>query len=143
MFGELPPGGPSVLLSTNVVYPRQEMPRVLDTHPEVVRLRKALKRLVRDSGIPMAELGAQADLNLYSILGGKQFLRAEHVYLVLDALRIEPVDFFAGLYDLRRPPDDRDLIAGISKRELLEHVRRIVGDEIEERQGRVQGEEKR
>lgn len=120
--------------------------RVFDTHPEVERLRKALRQLVEQTGIPVSELANDADLPLRSILRGNQYLRAEHIFIVLDVLHISPPEFFAGLYDETAPAGresqktDDDLVAGIRRRrEIEEIVNRLLDEKLDERQRRGQG----
>lgn len=113
--------------------------RAIDLHPEVLRLRKALRRAIEEADWTLGELGEELSCNLYSILNGYQFLRAEHVFAILDKIGKTPAEFWTAMY---AEPLKDDLVAGISRRQIEDVVRRAVGEELDARmRGRGGGTE--
>lgn len=112
--------------------------RSFDTgHPEVQRLRKGLKRLLQDAGWTVAEASSKAGINLYSVLNGGQYLRAEHIFQILDIVGASPAEFFAQLYPPPRLSVEEPRIAGVPRSELEAAIRRLVRpDALVEEEGR-------
>lgn len=113
----------------------------LNLHPESSRLCEALKSAIDDRGRRYDDVAGELGMtksNLSSILNGRQYLRADHIFRILDIIGTTPAEFFGARYKLHRGPergDDR-LVAGTPVSELEATVRRLLSEELDERAAR-------
>lgn len=69
--------------------------------------REALRRAIAESGISQREVERRAGLKekyLQGVFLGRTELRAEHIYLVLEHIEMEPSRFFASLHPQQGSP---------------------------------------
>ena len=103
---------------------------------------------IRQSGFKMRDVSRAMGLSpdqVSRLLKGQLLLRLEHIYEMLEILGVPPATFWAELEGLpdaalarryalghSRDPDEV-LLAGITRGELMEEVRRVVREELERR----------
>jgi hypothetical protein len=93
---------------------------------EVLRLAEVLATVVRVAGRTRQSLEQQIGLSsgyLSKILGGTVELRARHILSILEAVGMEPADFFRLAFPRRYQPD-----GGKSARRLIENVQAALGE---------------
>ncbi len=74
------------------------------TDPRILQVAKALAAAVRTAGRSRLSLERQLDLSsgyLSKILGGTVELRMRHVLMILDALEVDPAEFFRTAFPRR------------------------------------------
>ncbi|MFY9824438.1 MAG: hypothetical protein WAM82_23885 [Thermoanaerobaculia bacterium] len=94
---------------------------------EVRRITEVLATVVRVAGRTRQSLEAQIGLSsgyLSKILGGTVELRARHVLAIVEAVGMDPADFFRLAFPKRRQPN-----GGTSARRLIEDVQAALGQE--------------
>jgi transcriptional regulator with XRE-family HTH domain len=116
--------------------------------PDRRRISDLLYLKIRQSGYSMRDVSRAMGLapdRLSRLLKGQLQLRIEHIYETLEVLGLPPAAFWSELESAasqpppRRPflglPRDPDevLLAGITRGELLEEVRRVVREELQRR----------
>ncbi|HEX4962559.1 MAG TPA: helix-turn-helix transcriptional regulator [Thermoanaerobaculia bacterium] len=95
---------------------------------EVRRLTAILATIVRIAGRTRQSLEVQLGLSsgyLSKILGGTVDLRARHVLAIVEALGMEPAEFFRLAFPRHRKPSE----SGTSARRLIEDVQAALGQE--------------
>ncbi len=78
--------------------------------PRILQVAQALSTAVRIAGRSRLSLERQMELSsgyLSKILGGTVELRMRHVFMILDALEVDPADFFRAAFP-RRNGSSRD-----------------------------------
>jgi hypothetical protein len=91
---------------------------------DVQRLASVLATVVRVSGRSRQSLEQQLGLSsgyLSKILGGAVELRARHIFMILEAVGMDPADFFRLAYPLRAQP------GGAEAHRLAEGVQAALG----------------
>jgi len=95
---------------------------------EVRRLAEVLATVLRVAGRTRQSLEEQIGLSsgyLSKILGGTVDLRARHILSIVEAVGMDPGDFFRLAFPRRRPPKE----GGKSARRLIEDVQAALGQE--------------
>ncbi len=88
--------------------------------PRILQLAQALSNAVRLAGRSRLSLERQMKLSsgyLSKILGGTVELRMRHVFMILDALEMDPANFFRAAF-----PPQNGLATGKAARVLMEDV---------------------
>jgi transcriptional regulator with XRE-family HTH domain len=107
---------------------------------------------IRQAGYSMGDLSREMGLapdQVSRLLKGQLLLRLEHVSQMLEILGVPPAGFWAEVDGMARaaPPfrplgysrdPDEVLLAGMTRGELMEEVRRVVREELERRAGETQ-----
>jgi transcriptional regulator with XRE-family HTH domain len=92
---------------------------------EVRRLAEVLATVVRVAGRTRQSLEGQIGLSsgyLSKILGGTVDLRARHILSIVEAVGMDPADFFRLAFPRRRQPNE-----GTGARRLIEDVQAALG----------------
>jgi transcriptional regulator with XRE-family HTH domain len=95
---------------------------------EVRRLAEVLATVVRVAGRTRQSLEAQIGLSsgyLSKILSGTVDLRARHILAIVEAVGMDPSDFFLLAFPRRRHPNE----AGRSARRIIEDAQAALGQE--------------